>query len=400
MEDHLKLQIQYNGLGLDKMSLHSLVGHEAIRSSLNFAQQRDSLPASILIHGPRGIGKQRLALWLGQLLLCTDSTQEGYCASCKSCRLCLSLEHPDLHWYFPIAKPKNVRSNKLEEAMEEARHQAIASRRENTLRPSVRNEEPTGLYLATVKHLRLEAQKRPAMGSRQVFIIGEAETLVPQESSQAAANALLKLLEEPPTNTIIILTSSEPGRLLSTIRSRTMQIYLPGLSDDEIKTFLLKEVRVDPEHVDQATLLGRGSIGRALGFLPNGDDLGPLEKLRQQAFRILKMASAPDAGHIYRQSLEFRPIHGRGLIQLLDLLEDALRDLSATAAGAPERVISRDTLKFLERINTERDIHPIKLAHAFEKLEEAKELAAGNVNPQLIVAGLLTGIREALNGRA
>ena len=235
-------------------------------------------------------------------------------------------------------------------------------------------------------------------GVCQVFIIGDAETLVPQESSQAAANALLKLLEEPPADTLLILTSSEPGRLLDTIRSRTMPLHLPGLPEADVAEFLIEAAGVDRERAERAAQLGRGSIGRALGFLPVGDEPGPLEKLRQRAFRLLKVASAPDAGAIYSHSLEFQSVRGRGLIALLDLLEDALRDLSATAAGAPDRVISRDTVDFLERIKTERDIHPVAIADAFVKLEEAKEMAAGNVNPQLVVAGLLTGIREALNG--
>jgi DNA polymerase-3 subunit delta' len=380
------------------VSLHPFVGHDAVRSSLALALERGSLPVSMLIHGPRGVGKQRLALWLGQLLLCTAPTPEGPCAKCKACRMSCSLEHPDLHWYFPLPKPPRVRPDKLAAAMEEARHEALVDRRENTLRPAVLGAEPAGLYLAVAQHLRTQALKRPAMGARQVFVIGDAETLVPQESSQAAANALLKLLEEPPSDTILILTSSEPGRLLATIRSRTMPLHLPGLPHADVEAFLIETAGADPEPAERAAQLGRGSIGRALGFLPDGDDPGPLEELRQKAFRLLSVASAPDAGSIYRHSLEFQSIRGRGLIALLDLLEDALRDLSATAAGAPDRVISRDTAEFLERIRTERDIHPVAIADAFTRLEEAKEMAAGNVNPQLVVAGLLTGIREALNG--
>ena len=381
-----------------QVSLHPFVGHDAVRSSLALALERSSLPVSLLIHGPRGVGKQRLALWLGQLLLCTSPIPEGPCSECKACRLALSLEHPDLHWYFPLPRPPRVRPDKLAEAMEEARHKALADRRKNTLRPAMRAAEPTGLYLAVAQHLRSQAQKRPVMSTRQVFVVGDAETLVPQESSQAAANALLKLLEEPPRGTVLILTSSEPGRLLATIRSRTMLLHLPGLPDPSVAAFLVETAGAGTEKAERAAQLGRGSIGRALGFLPDGDDPGPLEQLRQQAFRLLKVASAPDAGSIYSQSLEFNSVRGRGLIALLDLLEDALRDLSATAAGAPDRVISDDTTDFLERIRTERDIHPVAIANAFAKLEEAKEMAAGNVNPQLVVAGLLTGIREALNG--
>jgi hypothetical protein len=80
------------------------------------------------------------------------------------------------------------------------------------------------------------------------------------------------------------------------------------------------------------------------------------------------------------------------------MLEDALRDLSVTAARSSENLVSGDREDLLERIREERYIHPVTVARAFRHLEEAKELVAGNVNPQLIVAGLLTGIREELIG--
>jgi len=83
---------------------------------------------------------------------------------------------------------------------------------------------------------------------------------------------------------------------------------------------------------------------------------------------------------------------------LFALLEEALRDLSATASGTSGSLINTDREAFLERIRAGRDIHPVAVTRAFRHLEEAKELAAGNVNPQLIMAGLLTGIREELIG--
>ena len=351
--------------GTGRVSLHPLFGHADLQASLSKAWATASLPASLLIHGPRGVGKQRLALWLGQLLLCPESGPAGPCCDCKVCRMAMNLEHPDLHWYFPLAKPKRVRSGKLAEAMEEARYEALTERRERPLRPASAATEPTGLYLAVAQTLRTHAYRRPAVGPRQVFVIGDAEALVPQESAQEAANALLKLLEEPAPSTFLILTSSEPGRLLSTIRSRTMSLYLPPLAPNSVEKFLVEVGEVSSDEARRAAHLGRGSIGRALGFLPNGEDAGPLEVLRTQAF---------------------------------ELLEDALRDLSATAARASEGLINSDQEDLLERIREDRDIHPVAVAKAFRHLEEAKELAAGNVNPQLIVAGLLTGIREELVG--
>jgi DNA polymerase-3 subunit delta' len=231
-----------------------------------------------------------------------------------------------------------------------------------------------------------------------VFVVGDSETLVPQESSQEAANALLKVLEEPPASTFLILTSSEPGLLLPTIRSRTMPLHLPPLAADQVERFLVDVGEIPQHDARRAAQLGRGSIGRALGFLPIGEDPGPLEVLRGQAFELLRAASDTDGGSVYRRSLELGATRSRGLMPLFELLEDALRDLSAVAAGVTDGLINTDQEDFLERILDRRDIHPVTVTRAFRHLEEAKELVAGNVNPQLIVAGLLTGIREELIG--
>ena len=380
------------------MSLHPLFGHADLQASLSRALASDSLPSSMLIHGPRGVGKQRLALWLGQLLLCPESGPNGPCGDCKACRTAVNLEHPDLHWYFPLAKPKRARPNKLAEAMEEARYEALTERRERPLRPASGTTEPTGLYLAVAQTLRSHAHRRPSVGLRQVFVIGDAETLVPQESSQEAANALLKLLEEPPEGTLLVLTSSEPGRLLPTIRSRTMPLHLPPLARDLVEQFLVEVGEVSRDDAHRAAHLGRGSIGRALGFLPDEGEPGPLDVLRVQAFELLIAASDTDAGAVYRQSLKLGATRSRGLMPLFELLEDVLRDLSATGTKASKDLINTDREALLERIREGRDIHPVTVSRAFRHLEEAKELVAGNVNPQLIVAGLLTGIREELIG--
>ena len=92
-----------------------------------------------------------------------------------------------------------------------------------------------GVYVATVRAIVQAASVSPAMGKRKVFIVGDAEQMVPQEGSEQAANALLKLLEEPPANTFIILTSSEPGALLPTIRSRVVNIRVAPLPTRDVE---------------------------------------------------------------------------------------------------------------------------------------------------------------------
>lgn len=376
------------------VSLHPVVGHEEPRASLAGARARGALPAALLLHGARGVGKQRVALWLAQLLVC-ERPDPGPCDACVSCRMALGLEHPDIHWYFPLPRPKGATGDKLVEALERARLEGIAELRELPLRASY-SDDVRGLYLGTVKDIRAKAIKRPVMSGGPVFIVGEAELLVPQESSPEAANALLKLLEEPPGGARFILTSNEPGRLLPTIRSRTVPLHLAPLPTELVSDFLLHHAEVDAETASWAAALAQGSPGRALGFLPDGDERGPLDELRRRAYQIVAAALGVGFSEGYGLALGFPPAGARGLVDLFDFVEEWLRDLAAVASGAAPALLNHDASSELERRVREAGITPFAAAEAFGSVERARELAWANVNPQLVVGGLIRGLRLAL----
>lgn len=377
------------------MSLHPLVGHEEVRSALRVAHARGELPGSLLLHGPRGIGKQRLALWLAQLVVCDAPEDQGPCGRCGPCRMALALEHPDIHWYFPLERPKGASGDKLVDKLEEARHRELAEVRAQPLRSSF-SDEIRALYLGTVANVRSTAAKRPSMADGPIFIVGQAELLVPQEASQEAANALLKLLEEPPGDARFILTSSEPGMLLSTIRSRTVPLHVPSLPVASVQTFLEERLDVDAKTAEWAATLSQGSPGRAMAFLPDGDDLGPLESLRRQAFHAVVAAVSDDPASGYALAVGFPPAGARKLIDLFTFVEEWLRDLAAAAAGADDVVFNQDALARLKKHVARASIDPGRVPRAFLAVEYARELARGNVNPQLVMSGLVRDLREAL----
>ena len=115
--------------------------------------------------------------------------------------------------------------------------------------------------IAIVRLLQRRASLTSVEGGRRVFIIGEADRLVPQESSPEAANAMLKLLEEPPPGALFVLTTLDPRRVLPTIRSRAAPIRLNRLADDEVRSFLRQhtEPRWSPEKIEE-----QGGAGRRL----------------------------------------------------------------------------------------------------------------------------------------
>ncbi len=376
--------------------LHPVRGHRELRRSLARARASDSLPGSLLLHGPPGAGKQRLGLWIGQLLLCADPGPEGPCGNCRPCRFALRLEHPDLHWHFPLSSPPSGPTAKQAEALEEARSEALVARRARPVGVH-RADEPRGIYLAAVHTLRRAAVRRPAMADRQVFLLAEAELLVPQAASPEAANALLKLLEEPPEDTYLLLTSSAPGRLLPTIRSRTLPLHVPPLPREEVELFLREEAGLDAEAAGKAAALSAGSIGRALGFV-SGDDGegGDLEETRRDAYRILRASLDPRPGSGFRQALQHKPAGARGLLDLLDSLEGWLRDLAAVASGSDAPLLNPDARQALEELARSSGVPAAGIPRAGEAVEKARGLARGNVNPQLLVAGLARDLRRDL----
>ena len=234
------------------------------------------------------------------------------------------------------------------------------------------------------------------MGPEQIFVIGEAEQLVPQEASQEAANALLKLLEEPPRDTRMILTTSEPGRLLSTVRSRTVPFHIGGLSNDRVRQFLEEQAGAESEEAGNAARLSAGSIGRALGFLPAEDGPGPLERIRRGALKLLQVALSPRREEAFALALSFPPNGARQLAQLLDFLDLATRDLGALAAGAAEHASNPDAAELFGPAAGDGSVHPASAVHALAAVERARALARGNVNPQLLVTGLIEELHHAL----
>jgi DNA polymerase III subunit delta' len=376
------------------MSLPPLVGHDEVRRALAAALAADRLPGSLLLHGPAGVGRQRLGLWLGQRIVCTQPQDIEPCGSCQPCVLSLRLQHPEIHWFFPIPRPKATGGGeRMIDAVEEARALELAARREDPFhRPGA--GEPVGLYLAQVQAIRRLASSRPAVGSRRVILIGDAELLVPQESSPEAANALLKLLEEPPSGTTLVLTAAAPDSLLPTIRSRLLPVRLRPLPLPAIADFLIHQCDTAPDRARILAAMSAGSLGRALRFLGEGDDV---DAPRERARRCL--AAALTAGRLPRLALAHAtPVAGAraGLTETLDLLELWLRDLAAVAAGVEDVVVNQDALSFLR---TEAQRHPAAgagLAAALRALDEGRGAARNNVNPQLTLLRVLRGVNQAL----
>ncbi len=363
------------------MPIHPLVGHSELREAIGRALQGGRVPQLMLLTGRRGVGKQRLALWIGQLLLCEQAGSEP-CGVCRHCRMALELSHPDLHWFAPVARPKATEPDKQIEELEEALGQVMAERRAQSL-----YGPPDGLaghFVATSRLLLRRAALTPAMGRRKVFIVGDAERLVPQEANPEAANALLKLFEEPPADTYILLTATDVHAVLPTIRSRAVPLRLRQLADSQIEELLSTRLDPvpDPTGLKERIAAAQGSVGAALAEEESA------ASVRRAALDLLETVMAGPVARSER-ALRQAPWSARGdFTALLGAVAETLSDAARASLG--EKAVRPLSARALAGRPAEN------ILEAERRVLAARETAQGNINPQLLLATLADELAEVL----
>lgn len=368
--------------------LPELCGHSDLQDRFRATAAAARLPQSLLLHGPDGIGKQRLALWIGALALCEAAPARRPCGECPACRMVGGLQHPDLHWFFPVGRPKGSHtSQKLRQLLEEARMEELAARRENPLR--VPDDDPSAaIYLAMVDELRSRAVSRPAIGRNSVFVVGDAERMVPQASSPEAANAFLKLLEEPPADTLIILTSSRPGSLLPTIRSRVLAVRVTPADLETAAAWLERVAGLPPATARELARRAQGAVGAALR-MAEGEAADV-----DAAWRFVRCAASGEPAQRFALAASFPPSGARGgFSRTLDRIEEVLRECITRTTRSVDfswHQAPGDPASPLDELPVDR------LISCMDHVEEARRAAAGNGNPQAIAAVLLARLAREL----
>jgi DNA polymerase-3 subunit delta' len=252
---------------------------------------------------------------------------------------------------------KGADAGKQVELAEEALAEEMAARREQPL-----YQPPLGLAahgIASARLLSRQLRLTPAMGLLKVFVVGDAERLVAQRANPEAANALLKALEEPPADAVLVLTSSEPEALLPTILSRVVRARVARVPDSVVTQFAQRELGMTAQRaLEQRVTSAEGRIGRLLA--EDG------ERGAGAAVEAVLTAAGGTPADRYALALGQPPFQARGAFT--GLLDDLLERLRAEArAGRETRAV----------------------VAAMARVLDARELAQGNVNPQLLAAVLV-----------
>lgn len=312
-------------------------------SQLTSLLRKGALPQSLLFSGPDGVGKKTLAVLLAALANCKGRTpgQDDICGKCSSCIKTLSGNHPDIYVYSSVSRD---------------------------------GTQGTSIKIEDMRNLRKEAHYRPFEGSLRFFIIDEAEKM-----TEEAANCILKVLEEPPTTTRIILVTAYPGKLLPTILSRCQSFRFRPLPADSIVRLL--KSKTDLDSVELRASFARGSFGRALNL--------DLEAIRGKRDAVLHLLATFLRERTFTsvfstcQEEQFKKIikNRASIEELLQLLTTLCHDIYSVETQSPDRITNQDCIKQLESLSNQLSLD--SLQKILYHIRQAERDLARNVSPQI-----------------
>ncbi|HVN59199.1 MAG TPA: DNA polymerase III subunit delta' [Bacteroidales bacterium] len=222
-----------------------------------------------LFTGPEGCGSLALALAYAQYVSCENKEPGDSCGTCKSCVKYEKLVHPDLHFVFPVIKKKSseeaVSDNYIEEWREFVRKSPFFTL--NNWLDTIEVGNAQGMIFASeASEIIRKLSLKTFESDYKIMIIW-----LPERMHQAAANKVLKMIEEPPEKTLFILVSEEPDKLLPTIVSRCQLVKIPSFANDEIKSYLRSKYGLTEIKATDIARVANGNILRAAELTENDE---------------------------------------------------------------------------------------------------------------------------------
>lgn len=318
------------------MNFRDILGQDVSLKLLQKDIAKSSLPGAYLFTGPSGIGKRMTAISFAKALNCKEKGTDG-CNRCSSCIRIESMNHPNLR---------------------------------------IINPEGESIKISQIRQLKTETGYKIYEGGKRVWIIDDAEKLTSE-----AANSLLKILEEPPADLIIILITSIPQILPSTIVSRCRILHFSPLKKEYIGKILMEETNTPEKLIPLISHLAQGSVSEALKLIKEKTIFQEREKIIE-LIKEKKVESQKIFHLSERWSNQKNPI----LQTLLNIVIFFLRDILVLKLDSSFPLINQD--KASELVKLKDNYSFSELYKGIEAVEKSKNLLQANISTQLTVEGM------------
>jgi DNA polymerase-3 subunit delta' len=376
------------------MLFKEIIGQQEIKQKLLALVRDDRSPHALMLFGPPGTGKLPLAIAMAQYLACSDRQDSDSCGKCSSCVKFGKLVHPDLHFVVPVLKTGNSTAPPISDDYAEVWRETLLADfyvTENQWYEALGAENKQGII--NVKESESIIRKlgfKPYESDYRMMVIW-----LPEKMNRPAANKLLKLIEEPPSKTLILLVSEHTDKILPTILSRTQLMHVPPLSPHMIREGLM-QLGYSDVLIEDAVSRANGNFSTALQALRQDEN----ENNHFELFtRLMRLCYARDLIGI-NQWVE--SVSGMGRERQKQLIDYSLRLLRENFMLHLENkqlnYMSRKEAEFSSKFSP--FIHEGNIHSLAEGFTLAGNHIEANGNPRIILMDMAIGIIKLLMQKA
>jgi DNA polymerase-3 subunit delta' len=362
------------------MRFKNIIGYEAVKKRLTDSVKEGRISHTQLFLGAEGSGNLPMAIAFAQYVNCLNPNQDDSCGECSACVKYEKLQHPDLHFSFPVSTNTDVKKNPVSklflpawrEIILESPYFSLSDWQEKiqteNKQLNISKEESTEI----IKALQYKAYE----AKYKVMIIW-----YPEKLHTSAANALLKILEEPPQKTLFILVAHDTEQLLPTVLSRTQMVKFPPLPIQELQTELEQKYNVSEEQALKIAKMSDGNFLQAVRLIQ-------FSEKQQQFFNLftswMRMAFKADVPGLIQWTEELAALKRENIKAFLDYaLHIGRESLAVNYAGNEAVKLTEQEEQFVQKFAP--FLLSNNLPDFLNLLSEAHYHIERNVNPKPVM---------------
>ncbi|MEM7367329.1 MAG: hypothetical protein AAF587_01940 [Bacteroidota bacterium] len=363
------------------MKFSEIVGQSIAIGKVKDAISNGRLAHALMLTGPEGVGQLPLATAIAQYVNCLNPQKQDSCGTCSNCVKIHKAIHPDVKLVLPIYSKisggkRYLTEDFLPDFREEFTTDPYMSFSAWQRRLGGQNKQ---LFTSVheIRHLKKGIYLKAFEAKFKVVILWRAELI-----NTAGANAFLKLLEEPPDRTLLILTCSDPSRLLTTINSRCQRIPMQRISSEDIASYLITSREIDQMKAEEVANIAEGSMAKASEYLTESNHA--ISEMYRDWLRMVYVGDYQKIQEkiepIFKENKEFQKL-------FLQIAIQKIRDAMLYHAGTSQLALaSHEEQQFLQKFSPY--VSPEKVEAIVRHMEDSHRFLSGNAHPQMVFTTL------------
>lgn len=366
--------------------INQIKGQDKVITALMRSKENDKVGQSYLFHGPDGVGKLTTAFYFVMALNCTNPEAGTPCGKCNSCQKFRNLSHPDLIYLFPTPNLRLTEDGEIRDTRYQKEYHDYIARKIETPWNDYVFSVSAEIRIGAIRWVqnRLSLSKNEAR--KRVCIIEDADRM-----NVNTANAFLKTLEEPPQDTVIILTTSKPNSLLPTIISRCQRVAFNNLTATTIEQILQENFKVDRVKAKTYARIAYGNAEKAIQLISEDTDTG-----RNVALKLFEFALENSDLDFLAFLNEVKDVKQKKiLLSVYSNIVIFLTDLIYLQEN-PDLIVNIDSIPLLEKILEHKTITAIEIHALINEAKELPRMIELNVNNNLIVIYLFNKVKNII----